>query len=136
MYVQATAPLSIEQHCVAHREALAIGQACQNIQEFCKLQALLRAIYAFSPGISIISILCTIRSAIRIDRLSEVFKVLCLKPIRMKQLHDVRWLSHGQAVKAVVNSYKALLCFFESEAAQDDPTAKGIYKHLKSMKYV
>ena len=47
MYVQANTPLSIEQHCVAHCKALAIGQACQNIQEFCKLQALLQAIYAF-----------------------------------------------------------------------------------------
>ena len=47
----------------------------------------------------------------------------------------IRWLSRLQAVKAVVQSYEALVVYFDDQA-NEDVTAEGIVKRLRKYRFV
>jgi len=69
---------------------------------------------------------------VQIERFKQVFIVLNKNFVRLQKLFDIRWLSRLQAVKAVVQSYKALVTYFD-DRSNKDVTAEGITKQLKKI---
>ena len=57
--------------------------------------------------------------------------------IKCKQAEDLRWLSHENAIKAMIRSLPSLLASLEREACENgEPTPHGLYKFMKSYKFV
>ena len=114
-------PHLIEYHCVAHREALAVGDAYRSISYFIKLESVIKAIFSHFS-----------HSSVRTANLKNVFTVL---HIRLTKIHDIRWLSRMEAVEAIVKSYEVLVTYFE-DLSQQDVVASGLVKQLKTYRFV
>lgn len=57
--------------------------------------------------------------------------------IKCRQAKDVRWLSHDNAIKALVGSLPSLLVSLDRKASENsEPTAHGLLKFMKSYKFV
>ena len=54
---------------------------------------------------------------------------------KLKQIFDIRWLSMGEAVRALLRNYKSLLTFTDEQGAAGDPTAIGVHQQLRSYLY-
>ncbi|XP_070554021.1 E3 SUMO-protein ligase KIAA1586-like [Ptychodera flava] len=118
--------ICMEQHCCTHREALAVSHAYTGVKYFTKLEGTLKAIYAYFA-----------RSSTRQWKLKAVYEVLNMKFVKIKRIHEIRWLARGKAVTAVINGYEALVVYFGEEASKDaDPTAAGIYKQLCERRFL
>ena len=99
-------PHPVEFHCVAHREALAMGQAYKSVRYFIQVENIL--IYSHFS-----------HSSIHLEKLKLVFAVLENKFVRLKKLYDIHWLSRVEAIEAVVKSYNALVVYFDEVAIND-----------------
>ncbi|XP_052775985.1 SCAN domain-containing protein 3-like [Mya arenaria] len=96
-------------HCIAHRLALASGQAADKVQYLVKYQAMINTIfkyYNYSP-----------KHQSRQRKFQEVYKMAEKK---FKQTFHTRWLSFEGAVDAVIINYDALLTCLEMEVAEDN----------------
>ena len=62
-------------------------------------------------------------------RLKEVIRE---KNIKLKRIYEIRWLSMGDVVRAIIRNYEALLLLTSEEAAVGDPIAIGLNKQLSS----
>ena len=69
----------------------------------------------------------------RLAGLHAINDVLNDPKIKFKDAKDVRWLSHTNAIKAMVRRLPSLLISLNKEAAErGDPTANGLLKFGKS----
>ncbi|MCO5559570.1 hypothetical protein L7F22_013171 [Adiantum nelumboides] len=96
-------------HCIAHRQALAVGDAFKTIKEFKYLDKLARKIYEW-----------TSRSVKRHAFLGEAVRAFGIGrrgKLRVLKMHDVRWLSKGQVMVSIVRIMPALLTALKSEDA-------------------
>ena len=114
----------IEYHCVAHREALAAGDAYKSVSYFVQLESTIKAIFSHFA-----------HSSVRTANLKHLFVVLDKKYIRLRKIHDIRWLSRLEAVEAVVKTYDVLVTYFE-DLSDSDFVAAGLVKQLKSYRFV
>ena len=105
-------------HCVFHR------QACKNVPEMETLTTIISAIYNYVS-----------QSAKRADCLKSLNDLLREKNIKIKRIFEIRWLTIGEAVTAVIKNYEALMLTSE-EAALGDPSAIGLNKLLSSYIYL
>jgi hypothetical protein len=112
-----------EFHCVAHREALAVGQAYQSVNFYVRIESILKSIFSHFS-----------HSSVRMQHLKEVFEVVDKKFVRLRKIHDVRWLSRYEAVNAIVKAYHPLLIYLEN-LSQTDVTAEGLAKQMKSYQF-
>ena len=112
-----------EYHCVAHREALAVGQAYQSISYYVRLESVLKAIYSHFS-----------HSSCRIEQLKEIFQLVERKFVRIHKIYDIRWLSRYEAVNAIVTAYQPLLLYFEN-ISDTDVTAEGLAKQMRSYRF-
>ena len=51
--------------------------------------------------------------------------VLEVSVVRFKRVFDIRWLSHGNCVSALIHNYEPLMVVLEESAAAGDATAIG-----------
>ena len=114
----------VEYHCVAHREPLAVSQAYSSIAYFVRLENILKSIYSHFS-----------HSSCRIEKLKEIFDLLDQKFLRVRKLHDVRWLSRYEAVNTIVKTYTPLLVYFE-DVSQSDVVAEGLAKQMTTYRFV
>ena len=77
----------IANHCVAHRLALACGQASNEIPYLLKFKAILDQLYRFYDN-----------SPVRTAGLHSIQEVLNEPTLKLSQAKDVRWLFHERAV--------------------------------------
>ena len=117
-------PHLIENHCVAHKEALAAGHAYNGIAYFVQLENIVKAIYSHFS-----------HSSVHTANLKSVFTVFEQKYIRLKKIHDIRWLSRLEAVEALVRLYDGLVIYFE-DLSNTDVVAAGLSKQLTSYCFV
>ena len=91
------------------------------VDYFVQLECTLRAIYLYFS-----------HSSVRLERLKLIFNVLDKKFVRLQKLFEIRWLSqlHLHVIKAVLQSYEALVVYFDDQA-NEDVTADGIVRRLK-----
>ena len=112
-----------EYHCVAHREALAVGQAYQTIDYYVRLEGVLKAIYSHFS-----------HSSCRMEQLKEIFQLVERKFVRIHKIYDIRWLSRYEAVNAIITAYQPLLLYFEN-ISDTDVTAEGLAKQMRSYRF-
>ena len=107
-------PFVFSVHCIAHRLALASGQAADNVPYLKRYQQYINTIYKYyhySPKHS--------------NTLEHLQAVLDCAERKFQHLFHTRWLSFDGAVQAVLNNLEPLISALISDSSTD-PTAKGI----------
>ena len=118
-------PHSIFVHCVCHRLALAVSQACKDIEDIATVTKILSTVYHFVQS-----------SPNRLTSFRDIAAILNEDMVKFKKLYEIRWLSMGNAVLAVVKNYRTLMVLLSQEAQNGDPVAIGLEQQLSSFKYL
>ncbi|XP_045187536.2 zinc finger protein 862-like [Mercenaria mercenaria] len=121
-------PQLIQIHCVAHKLALAAGQACRDIPLLNDYQHTLKLIYRYFSN-----------SAVRYNELramSDIMEDENIEFLTLKEPASFRWLSLEGAVRAILDCYPALYNTLEHDAAKGNPDAKGLLTKLKNVTFV
>lgn len=113
-------------HCIAHKLALAAGQAMDGVDYLEK---------CFSPTLVSIYFFYK-RSANRVARLTEFQKVLGDDVLKIKRAASTRWLSHDIVVNAIRRCMPALLASIAEEARRMDATAIGLQSSCFTYNFV
>ncbi|MCO5594442.1 hypothetical protein L7F22_048472 [Adiantum nelumboides] len=95
-------PNIIGVHCIAHRKALVVSDACDNFKEFGYLDTFANKVHAWVG-----------RSVQRHKELEKLLRRFSLKPLEVLRIHSVRWLSRGKVMKRLVTMMLALLHDFK-----------------------
>ena len=103
-------------HCIAHRLALVTSQAANAVPYLVDYQNTLTGIFYFFKA-----------SANRVAKLSDIQDMLDEPNLKIKEVHDVRWLSTYIAVSTVFRTLDSLLTFFTTDT---DAKSKGYAKKL------
>ena len=97
-------PHMINIHCMAHRFNLCTSLASKDITYLkSTFEPVFRDIYYYFD-----------KSANRAAELKELQKVLDCPQLKMKEVHDIRWLAFYEALNAVFHSWKALVKYFQA----------------------
>ena len=107
-------------HCVAHCEALAVGQAYQSVNYYVRIEFVLKAIFSHFSHLH-----C------RVQHLKEIFELVDRKFVKLHKIYDIHWLSPYEAVNAIMKTYHSLLIYFEN-LSHTDITAEGLAKQMRS----
>lgn len=119
-------PTMIAVHCVNHRLALAAAHASDSIPYLQQFKSILQTLFFFYQN-----------SAVRMANLHAIQEILNDPQIKCKQAKDVRWLSHDNAIKALIRSLPSILVSLDREASENgEPTAHGLYKFMSRYKFV
>ena len=105
--LKARVPFMIANHCVAHRLALACGQASDEVPYLLKFKAVLSQLYRFYDN-----------SPVRTAGLHSIQEVLNEPTLKLSQAKDVRWLSHEKAVNNLRKCFSAVIVSLEREATE------------------
>ncbi|CAI7791886.1 unnamed protein product [Closterium sp. NIES-53] len=81
-------PYVVSCHCIAHREALAAKDAAEKVTEF---NIIVQAVHNVAEQLS--------RSSNWHWRFEHLQEYICETNLELQGIHDVRWLSRGEAVK-------------------------------------
>ena len=87
-----------EQHCVAHREDLAVEDAWKELSFMQDIETLLRTVYTMFS-----------RSSVKNEKFRELANVSENDVVAFRPLHHVRWLSRHFVVAAFVRNYNVLI---------------------------
>ena len=69
--------------------------------------------------------------------LHAIQEILNDPQIKCKQAKNVHWLSHDNAIKALIRSLPSISVRLDREASENgEPTAQGLYKFMKCYKFV
>ena len=119
-------PFLVSNHCIAHRLALACGQAANEIPYLKKFKDILDQIYRFYKY-----------SPVRTAGLKEIQDVLNDPRLNLTQAKDVRWLSHDRAVSHLRKCFQSVLVSLEREAQErNSAEAAGLVSFVKKYKFV
>ena len=94
-------PMLLNYHCIAHRLALVTSQAANAVPYLVDYQNTLTGIFYFFKA-----------SANRVAKLSDIQDMLDEPNLKIKEVHEVRWLSTYIAVSTVFRTLDSLLTFF------------------------
>ena len=119
----------IQIHCVAHRLALCASPACKDCPSFLDFHSTVKMIYRYFHN-----------SAVRYNGLRELESVLSdqngdTKNVTLKEPSSFRWLSLENTVKAIWNSYPALILALENATSSGSPEAKALLKTLRNVSF-
>ena len=119
-------PYLIVNHCVAHRLALACGQAANEITYLKKFKSILGQLYRYYQY-----------SPVRMAGLKKLQEVLNDPQLKLTQAKDVRWLSHEKAVSNLHQCLPSVLASLEREATErTDAQAFGLAIFVKDSFFV
>ena len=115
-------PMLLNYHCIAHRLALVSSQAVDSVPYLKEYQDILTGLFYFFKG-----------SANRNEKLKDIQSLLDEPTLKVKEVHEVRWLSIYKAVETVYRCLDSLLSLFSTEK---DPKAKGYSKKLGNTDFI
>ncbi len=119
-------PFLVSNHCIAHRLALACGQAANEIPYLKKFKDVLDQLYRFYK-----------KSPVRTAGLKEIQEVLHDDRVNLVQATDVRWLLHDKAVSHLRKSFPSVLVSLEREAQErSSAEAAGLASFLKKYEFI
>ena len=119
-------PFLVANHCIAHRLALAAGQAANEITYLKRFKAVLDQLYCFYENSPVCSA--------GLKSIQEVLNDPCLK---LTQAKDVRWLSHDKAVSNLRRCLLSVITSLEREAEERyNVEASGLAAFVKTYKFV
>jgi hypothetical protein len=117
-------PFILSVHCIAHRLALASGQAADAVPYVKQYQLYVNNIYRYFHY-----------STKHAAKLKEIQSVLQSAERKFHQVFHTRWLSFEGAVDAIVASIDPLFTVL-IEDSTSDPTAKGILKFVTTYSFL
>ncbi|XP_078587207.1 zinc finger protein 862-like [Branchiostoma floridae x Branchiostoma japonicum] len=113
-------------HCIAHRLALAVGQAGNKVKFIGDVfKPNLMSLFLYYNG-----------SAVRSEGLKEIQKILQELELKLKQPKDVRWLSHDAATDALYKSLPSVLVHLNQEMNKGVAAANGLWSWLRTYKTI
>lgn len=122
--MKAKNPFMLSTHCIAHRLALASGQAADSVPYLKQYQQYVNTIYKYyhySPKHS--------------STLKEMQAILHSAEMKFKQVFHTRWLSFDGAVEALLVNLECLISALISDC-DTDPTARGILTFVTTFKFL
>ena len=115
-----------EQHCVAHREDLALSASWKDNSSLKKLDVLLRTVYTLFS-----------RSSVETAALAELASVNEVDVLSFRPIQEVRWLSRHFAVSAFVRNIDALVLFCEEQINEcSDPICTYVLRCIQDPQYL
>ena len=115
-YMARDNPMIVNYHCIAHKLALVTSQAADAVPYLVDYQSVLTGIFYFFKA-----------SANRTQRLSEIQILLDEPVLKVKEVHQVRWMSVFLAVETVYKTLDSLITLFTDDK---DAKAKGYGKKM------
>lgn len=123
--IHQAAPHCVCVHCCCHRLNLAVSQACNSIPNMEIIQSIISGVYNYIQG-----------SEVRLHMFGEIAALLEVDEVKFKRLYDIRWLSMGESVNAIIRNFEPLMVLLSQEADKGDPTAIGLHSQLSSYKFM
>ena len=124
--LKAKVPWLVNNHCVAHRLALACSQAAEAIPYMKKFKDIVAQLFRFYDY-----------SAVRTAGLKDIQSVLGAPDLKLKRASDTRWLSHDQAITAIRKSLPSIITSLQKEATErNDAQALGLSKFICTYQFV
>ena len=124
--LQRTVPHLLEQHCVAHREDLALAASCKDNSLLKNIEVLLRTVYTLFS-----------RSSVKKAALAELVSVNEVDVLSFRPIQEVRWLSRHFAVSAFVRNVDALVSFCEEQINEySDPICTYVSRCIQDPQYL
>ena len=118
-------PHFVQIHCVAHKLALAVGQACRDISLFNEYQVTLKNIYRYFNNSTVRSNeLCALQDLLNSDE--------DMRQVTFKEPASFTWLSLEGGVKAISDIYPALYIELEHDSSKGIAEAKGLFIKVKN----
>ena len=119
-------PFLVANHCIAHRLALACGQAANEIPYLKKFKDILDQLYRFYDN-----------SAVRTAGLRAIQEVVNDPHLKLTQAKDVKWLSREKAVTNLRKCFASVITSLEREAEERNcAQAAGLLAFIKKYKFV
>jgi len=115
-------PMTLNYHCLAHKLALVTSQAANNVPYLVDYQSTLTGIFYFFKA-----------SANRTTKLADIQDMLNEPKLKIKEVHEVRWLSVYLAVKTVYQCLDSLITFF---ATDKDAKSKGYVNKMSQYDFI
>ena len=126
--LKSEAPHLVVIHCIAHRLALASGQAADSVKYLVKYQDLLNNIAGYFQN-----------SLKNMEKLNQAFTNFMDMQngnhvgLRFKKTFHTRWLSFEASVRAIMSNYEALLSIF---VADTSARAQGLVHQMACYKFL
>ncbi|KAH7442475.1 hypothetical protein KP509_03G090600 [Ceratopteris richardii] len=98
-------PNLIAMHCVAHREALAIVDACKGFPCISYVGKIANKVYSWINA-----------SNVRHWHFQKLLQEMNLQVLEVLQIHEMRWLARGNMMVCLVKLLPAILTFWKSKA--------------------
>ncbi|KAH7426364.1 hypothetical protein KP509_11G098700 [Ceratopteris richardii] len=98
-------PNLIVVHCVAHREALVIVDACKGFPCLSYVEKIANKVYSWINA-----------SNVRHSDFQKLLQEMNLQVLVVLKIHDVRWLARGNVTVHLVKLLPAILTFWKSQA--------------------
>lgn len=115
-------PMMLNYHCIAHRLALVSSQAAESIPYMKEYQETLTGLFYFFKG-----------SANRNEKLKDIQTLLDEPLLKIKEVHEVRWMSIYKAVETVYRCLDSLISVFSTDK---DAKAKGYAKKIGNSDFI
>lgn len=113
-------------HCIAHKAALAAGQAADEVPFLKKVKSYIQQLYVFYSN-----------SAVRTAGLKEIQDIVADPMLTVKRTADTRWMSLDRAVIAVKKCMKSIIMSLGREASErTNATAVGLLKFITTYDFV
>jgi hypothetical protein len=127
--------LLINCHCAGHKCALCVSQAADKVARIKAYRDSLCSVYSYYASSSIRQ-----KKMLDFQELFEGSKV----PVKLKQLHRVRWLSMSECVEAMYRAWDGVCLSLNDDGAQNgsgpkgqsSAVARGLYKQVACTKYL
>lgn len=94
-------PHLVSIHCMAHRLNLCTSQASTKVEYLKNMEGTFTDLYKYFR-----------QSANRTSELKDIQKVLDSPELKIKEVHEIRWLAFNDALWAVFHSYQVLVTYF------------------------
>ncbi|XP_070581491.1 zinc finger protein 862-like [Ptychodera flava] len=118
--------IMVSHHCVAHRLALAVGQAANSVPYIKKFNDTLDNLFRFYEY-----------SPVRSSALKTIQATMENPVLRPKQAKAVRWLSHENACSTLRQILPSVIVSLHREASErNDPKACGLSKFVEDWRFI
>ena len=121
-YMTRDNPMLVNYHCIAHKLALVTSQAADGVPYHVDYQSVLTWIFYYLKA-----------SALRTHTLSDIQTLLDEPTLKVKEVHQVRWMSVFIAVQTIYTTLDSLITYFTQDK---DAKGKGYQKKMTQHDFI